>query len=548
MDNKQTKEEVQQNLINNLFWKSCIRNDKAVAQTLWEAREIDSIFGLEETGLLDDFFHFLQVFNIWPNIEKLNSSEIKRVMVSITHFVVLYMLKVIYGIKHMDSLRELLFSDQAAMRFVGFNAHQIKYGVCNRGDHKRKNKEKTGPITPETLSDNLVKISIRQMESFFNNCIKCLAKGKIFHRKLRVIIDGTDIETRKDFPGAGRAIRKEEIVDKMGQKKTIEITVYGFKLMALFAVGAKIPIAVKVIQIQRHESQFVKALIETAANNLGRYSKINEFMADMAYLDGKTLWWLHKEKKICFVVPAKDKMDIKEDAREIARLGGDEVCFKKRVKTVIRGTGKKAYSEQIITEVYGVSELNTYAAYGLPGHDKDKHKKSFKANLINAIVVTNWRNHNYGFEKSKVFITNMDVTKNPFRAFDAYDERSIIENSLFRQSKQILNLKYPIKKTQDGIRLHLIFTMSVFALLNAYKQWAEKQYSMIEAGKECGLKRFWKKLKAENRDKVIIFIDNVYGIMNVAESMLLLGVKVKEFEKYEASKKEIFEKYEISEA
>lgn len=36
--------------------------------------------------------------------------------------------------------------------------------------------------------------------------------------------------------------------------------------------------------------------------------------------------------------------------------------------------------------------------------------------------------------------------------------------------------------------------------------------------------------------------------MNVAESMLLLGVKVKEFEKYEASKKEIFEKYEISEA
>ncbi|MBC2694015.1 MAG: hypothetical protein HF982_01790 [Desulfobacteraceae bacterium] len=35
--------------------------------------------------------------------------------------------------------------------------------------------------------------------------------------------------------------------------------------------------------------------------------------------------------------------------------------------------------------------------------------------------------------------------------------------------------------------------------------------------------------------------NNVYGIMNVAESMLLLGVKVKEFEKYEASKNEILE-------
>jgi hypothetical protein len=45
---------------------------------------------------------------------------------------------------------------------------------------------------------------------------------------------------------------------------------------------------------------------------------------------------------------------------------------------------------------------------------------------------------------------------------------------------------------------------------------------------------------------VIIFIDDVYGIMNVAESMLLLGVKKKDFENNGAGKKEIFERYEIA--
>ncbi len=147
--------------------------------------------------------------------------------------------------------------------------------------------------------------------------------------------------------------------------------------------------------------------------------------------------------------------------------------------------------------MYGVRGLNSYAAYGVPGHDKDNHKKSFKANPINAIVVTTWENHVYGWEKAKVFVTNMEVLKDPFRAFDAYDERSIIENSLFRENKQRLHLKYPINKTKEGMHLHLYFTMAVFALINAYRQWTEKEYSLMKDGQECGLKRFWKKLKGK---------------------------------------------------
>jgi hypothetical protein len=248
---------------------------------------------------------------------------------------------------------------------------------------------------------------------------------------------------------------------------------------------------------------------------------------------------------IRFVVPVKKGMHIKEDARQIAKAGGSEVCFKRRTKTVNRGTGKDAYTEQIVTEVYGVSQLNTYAAYGSPEHAKDQNKKSFTPNLINAIVVTQWENHKYGWDKSKVFVTNLDVSQDPFLAFDAYDERSIIENSLFRQTKQSLHLKYPIKKTKEGMHLNLFFTMSIFALINAYRQWTEKQYSMMKNGQECGLERFWKRLKAENRSKVIIFTNDVYGIIDVAECMILLNVKVKDFGDIEAARNEILKRWNL---
>ena len=545
--NKQNKEEVQNNLVNNLYWKSSGRDDHAAVRQLYIKREIDAIYGLEETGLLDDFFHFLQTRDIWSKVEKLNSSEIKRVMVSITQYVVLYMQKVIYGIKYMDSLEELLFSDQAAMRLVGFNAHQVKNGVCNRGESKRKHKDKTGPITPETLANNLVKIPVRQMENFFNNCIKSLAKAKTFPKKLRVIIDATDIETKPGFAGAGSVTRKEKVVDKMGREKTIEVTVWGFKLIALFAVGVKVPIAVKVVQIQRHESKFTQSLIKTASENLAHYSKITELMADRGFLDGETMWWLHNTAKINFIIPAKERMEVKEDARQIARTGGEEVSHSRRVMNVKRGHGKEAYTEEQVTEIYGVSALNTYTAYGPAGNDKNKHKKYFNGNPINAIIVTEWENHNYGWEHSKVFLTNMEVSKDPFYAFLRYDERSIIENSLFRQSKQSLHLQYPIRKTKEGMHLNLNFTMSVFALIQAYRLWTEKEYSIMKKGKECGLERFWKKLKAENRNKVIIFADEIYGILDVAECMILLNVKVKDFEKLEATKREVLKRWNLLE-
>ncbi len=59
------------------------------------------------------------------------------------------------------------------------------------------------------------------------------------------------------------------------------------------------------------------------------------------------------------------------------------------------------------------------------------------------------------------------------------------------------------------------------------------------------IESFCKKIKSENRNKVIIFIGVMYGIMDVAECMLLLNVRVKDFENMEATRKEILEKWNL---
>jgi hypothetical protein len=49
----------------------------------------------------------------------------------------LYRLKIMFGIKSINALPVLLFSDAALMQLVGFNAQQVHDGVCHRGATKR---------------------------------------------------------------------------------------------------------------------------------------------------------------------------------------------------------------------------------------------------------------------------------------------------------------------------------------------------------------------------------------------------------------------------
>ena len=122
---KQTQEEAQRNLFNNLSWQAAERNDKQVAQAIHNGEEVDAIYGLDEVGLLDGFFEFLKQVGILSLIEEIEVPAIQRVLIPVVQFGLLYMLAILFGIASMNALPGLLFSNIAAMKLVGFNAHQI---------------------------------------------------------------------------------------------------------------------------------------------------------------------------------------------------------------------------------------------------------------------------------------------------------------------------------------------------------------------------------------------------------------------------------------
>ena len=111
----------------------------------------------------------------------------------------LYGLKTLFGIESMNALPALLFSDEALMQLVGFNAQQVRHGVCQRGASTRQGERTPGPLCPDPLARNIVKLNLRQLEALFNGAIRALVRAGLFGKKVTGIVDATDLETTEQY-------------------------------------------------------------------------------------------------------------------------------------------------------------------------------------------------------------------------------------------------------------------------------------------------------------------------------------------------------------
>jgi hypothetical protein len=142
------------------------------------------------------------------------------------------------------------------------------------------------------------------------------------------------------------------------------------------------------------------------------------------------------------------------------------------------------------------------------------NSKGFVGNALNAVVVTKWQGEEYEAGKEKVFLSSLAIAK-PLEVLDLYDLRSLIENTAFRELKQGWFLqKYP-KKTAEAIRGHVFLTLLTFTLANAFRSKLGQQLA------QHGVRR----QRAEQQTgKVIVFAGDHYGIFDIEEVFILLGV------------------------
>ncbi len=506
-------------LLNSLGLSPAQRNDKAILEALENGEPVDHIQGLNEAGLLDPFFDFLEEAGIFHCIKKVSTLSYRRVMVPIVLLVLTYMTKILIGVPSMNALPDVLFSKVSIMRLLGFNAHLLENGLCRRGEHKRKDCEPPKPFSPQMLANFIERISPEEIEAFFNNVINALASFGAFPKKITGILDGSDLKTTEKYEGCGRVRRGEEV---NGQK--VDVITFGFKIIAVMDLHTQIPLAVKVVKINEHETNYTISLLEQAIKNLGGFAKITNLVFDRGFIDGQDFYTIDK-MGIIFTIPAKSHMAVYHDARSLAakKLG--------------------IYKERKDADVTGVEDLITFDSYCSPEQAANINRKDFRPIPINAVVVHRWEKKIYPAEKGPVFLTNGSV-RNPFEAYDRYDDRSIIENLLFRESKQGWHLCQSPKKSYNAMVSHAVLTMITYALTMAYRDWEDSEGYEETSYRSFnnGFRRWRRKKVKDYLDYVIIFTGEYYGIFHLEELAFFSGIKVRKSALKISSKKDIYQR------
>lgn len=503
------------------------RDDAKVAQGLYAGEAIEEMHELSDAGLLDEFFVFLEEVGLLRAFEQVSLPGVKRVLVPTVQFVLLYLLKVLVGSESMNELPHVLFSDLALMELVGFNAQQCENGLTKRGDAQRKTKKKQGPITPQCLAENISKLKQEEMEDLFNQMVQLLVRWGLLSGERLVALDGSKLPTPQSYEGCGK-IKQTRKVKVKGQKEPVteEYYVYGWKVLVLMDVETRLPLAMKLVPIQEYEGRWLVPLLEQAQRNLGTHAHIGTIVIDRGYLDGEDLWQVH-QMGVLFVIVGKANMAVVADAHGLAK--GERAKVRERV--VRQGHGKTASEERLRTELVGLEALTSYDSYGEASQTQHAQRRDYEGQPINAVVVRRWDNR-VPKTGGTVYLTNAPVS-DPFRIFDTYDWRSVIENGLFKESKHPWHLLHFPKRTEAAVVVHCHFTLLVMGLCTAFRLWQVKQASVPTSHTSVqpnlstallggeGTARWRQRLQAENRDKIIVFIGQAYGIFHLAEFAIL---------------------------
>lgn len=535
-----------------LNWQVAWRDDTKVGQALYAGETIEEMHHLSDAGMLDEFFVFLKDLGMLEAFEQVSLTGVKRTLVPTVQFVLLYFLKVLLGGESINELPRVLFSDLALMELVGFNAHQCETGLTKRGDGSRKTKKKQGPITAQCLADNICKLTREEMEQLFNTMVQLLVRRGLFAGALLVALDGSKVPTPESYEGCGK-IKQTRKVKGKGQKEPVteEYYLYGWKVLVLIEVQTRLPLAMKLVSIQDYEGKWLVPLLEQAQQNLGTSAHIETIVVDRGYLDGEDLWRVH-QKGVIFVICGKANMAVTQDAQGLAR---DERAIV-RERVVRRGHGQTATEQRLRTELVGLEALTSYDQYGDAAYTQNAHRSDYVGQPINAVVVRKWENR-VPKTGGTVYLTNGEV-RDPFVVFDTYDWRSVIENGLFKEGKHPWHLLNFPKRTEAAVVVHCHLTLLVMGLTTAFRLWQKQQATAPTAQTEVlptlssallggeGIARWRKRLQEENRDKIIVFIGQDYGIFHLAEFAILTHLPIRILPSSLGSPQAVLQRFGIS--
>ena len=150
-----------------------------------------------------------------------------------------------------------------------------------------------GALGVDTLASHIVTISRRKIENFFNRAIQNLAKEGLFPKTIKAADDCTFYETTSKFKGCGTVTHKRKVKAcgrrKNGELKEVKVTLYGWKVWAIYEIETGIPFAIKIDTMEKPDNLHILAVLEQAKANVKSFSTIDSLLLDRGFLDGKVL-------------------------------------------------------------------------------------------------------------------------------------------------------------------------------------------------------------------------------------------------------------------
>ena len=84
-----TRRQMQQTVLERLFWHTAERDDATVADHLFCRREMSSVFTLDEATLFDFFFQYLRKVQVFPLLEDITPKDQQREHIPFIQFLML---------------------------------------------------------------------------------------------------------------------------------------------------------------------------------------------------------------------------------------------------------------------------------------------------------------------------------------------------------------------------------------------------------------------------------------------------------------------------
>lgn len=531
------------NIAQRLSFQTASKDQAGIARDLAAGKDVPEVYHLSDAGFFDEFFYFLEEMGVMTRLLELDPQLSSRpTTIRFPALILIYLMRIVAGLAFYWHIEPVVLHSQALMRLVGFNGREIMEGTSLRGRKKPAAETSPeaadgpdrpdgcgqsdpgtpirGPVCADSIASWIQAIAASALEKLFNTVVAVLAARSFFPKRVHATLDSSEIESTQRCEGRGMVTKEKapELRLRKGRIKKVLERVFGFKIWVVWEPTSGLPLAMRFSTIETADITVAREVVAQAKANLGEHATIVSLAFDRGFTDGAFWWWLDQQG-IRFYVPAKTNMAVYRDALACTDAGVRQSRQKKRWV----GSGKNKTSVTDSWEVVGISGLTSAGFYGEQGSGSHENAAGFKANPINAVVVVDdpFRRNNPTCD-TMVILTNAPVDK-PLTAYDRYDQRSEMENALFREAKQAWFIERPAKNTARAFRAHVYLTLITMALTTAFRTWLEQQDKKERAGENTGIRKFRQQVRQENGNKVIVFDEGRYAIFEVYELVILCG-------------------------